>query len=75
MDRVDLEAIRGIDGVMGVVESDTLQIVFGPGVVNEVLNASVELTGIPRGARSDVEREPPPTQIYVRGRGIDAPYA
>ncbi|MBR3225476.1 MAG: PTS transporter subunit EIIC [Atopobiaceae bacterium] len=57
MDCVDVEAIRNIDGVMGVVESDTLQIVFGPGVVNKVLDAFIELTGIPQGARSDSDVE------------------
>lgn len=47
---VDLEAIKQVDGVMGVVEADTLQIVFGPGTVNKVLEAFVALTGIARGA-------------------------
>lgn len=50
MSRVDLEAIKGIDGVMGVVQASTLQIVFGPGTVNKVLEAFIALTGIPRGA-------------------------
>ena len=50
LSRVDLDAIRGIEGVLGVVEADTLQIVFGPGKVNRVLDAFVGLTGIPRGA-------------------------
>jgi PTS system sucrose-specific IIC component len=47
--RVDVEAIKSIDGVMGVVQSDTLQVVFGPGIVNKVLDAFASLTGIPRG--------------------------
>ena len=29
--KVDLENLKKVEGVMGVVESDTLQIVFGPG--------------------------------------------
>lgn len=49
MSLVDLEAIKLIEGVMGVVQSDTLQIVFGPGTVNKVLDAFASLTGIPRG--------------------------
>lgn len=52
---VNLEEIKAIDGVLGVVQADTLQIVFGPGTVNKVLDAFVELTGIPKGATtSDV---------------------
>lgn len=49
MSAVDMEAIRAIEGVMGIVEADTLQIVFGPGTVNKVLDAFVRLTGIPKG--------------------------
>lgn len=39
MSKVNMDAVRSCDGVMGVVESTTLQIVFGPGVVNKVLDA------------------------------------
>lgn len=34
--KVDLDAIKAIDGVINVVEVDTLQIILGPGVVNKV---------------------------------------
>jgi PTS system sucrose-specific IIC component len=44
--KVDVDAIKQVDGVMGVVESDTIQIVFGPGKVNKVLEAFSALTGI-----------------------------
>ena len=47
--RVNAEVLESIDGVMGVVASDTTQIVFGPGAVNEVLDAFSSLTGIPKG--------------------------
>ena len=53
MSLVDLDAIGKIDGVMGVVSADTLQIVFGPGTVNKVLEAFVGLTGIPKGSAQD----------------------
>lgn len=36
---VNTDNIRQIEGVMGVVESDTLQIVFGPGTVTKVRDA------------------------------------
>lgn len=44
--KVDVDAIKQVEGVMGVVESDTIQIVFGPGKVNKVLEAFSALTGI-----------------------------
>jgi sucrose PTS system EIIBCA or EIIBC component len=33
---VDKEGLKKIEGVMGVVEAETLQIIIGPGVVNQV---------------------------------------
>ena len=36
-DNVDTEGIKALDGVMGLVEDDTMQIVLGPGKVNKVL--------------------------------------
>lgn len=53
MSLVDEDALGGVDGVLGVVCADTLQIVFGPGKVNAVLEAFSALTGIPRGAAQD----------------------
>lgn len=35
-DKVQLEALKDVDGVMGVVESDTLQVVVGPGKAKKV---------------------------------------
>lgn len=44
---VDMTALKAIDGVLGVVEDDTLQVIVGPGkstkvagVINERLKAS-----------------------------------
>ena len=50
MSQVNVDNIRHIEGVMGVVEAETLQIVFGPGTVTQVLDAFSELTGIAQGA-------------------------
>ncbi len=50
--KVDVEGIKNIEGVMGVVESDTIQIVLGPGKVNKVLTAFSALTGL-QGTVSD----------------------
>ena len=36
---VDVDAIKSVEGVMGVVDADDIQIVFGPGIVNKVLVA------------------------------------
>ena len=50
---VDVEVIKALDGVMGLVEDDTMQIVLGPGKVNKVLEEFSKLTGIAKGAVVD----------------------
>lgn len=45
----DLEGLKNIEGVMGVIEDETLQIVVGPGVVNKVAAVLCELTGLNLG--------------------------
>lgn len=47
--KADIEGIKKVEGVLGVVESDTLQIVFGPGKVNRVLEEFYKLTGLAKG--------------------------
>lgn len=48
-DKVDLEKLKAIDGVMGVVEDDTLQVVIGPGTVNKVAQEMVDMAGVKLG--------------------------
>lgn len=48
--KVDVDAVKGVDGVMGVVVDDTMQIVLGPGKVNKVLEEFSRLTGLAKGA-------------------------
>ena len=55
--KVDLENLKKVEGVMGVVESDTLQIVFGPGKVTKVGQEFSELTGIALGTSDEVNAE------------------
>lgn len=55
--KVELEKIKKLDGVLGVVESDTLQIVFGPGKVNKVLDEFYQLTGLSKGQAQDGEAQ------------------
>ncbi len=47
--KADIEGVKKVEGVLGVVESDTLQIVFGPGKVNKVLDEFYKLTGLAKG--------------------------
>ena len=51
--KVDIAGLKGIEGVMGVVESDTVQIVFGPGTVNKVLDSFAALIGIAEAGGTD----------------------
>ncbi|TDQ42981.1 PTS transporter subunit EIIC [Aureibacillus halotolerans] len=43
---VDIQALKGTTGVMGVVEDTTLQIVVGPGTVNRVVDEMRKLTSL-----------------------------
>ena len=53
-EKVNSEAVKAIDGVMGLVEDgDRLEVVLGPGVVNKVIVEFVKLTGIAAGDVSD----------------------
>lgn len=47
--KVNLEGLKAIDGVMGIVEDDTLQVVIGPGTVNKVAQAMVDMVGVNLG--------------------------
>ncbi|GAY75328.1 PTS system, IIB component [Sporolactobacillus inulinus] len=51
--RVDMERLRSINGVLGVVDDDTLQIVVGPGTVNRVAEALSSLTGLKIGEENN----------------------
>lgn len=53
--KADMEGIKKVEGVLGVVESDTIQIVFGPGKVNRVLDEFYKLTGLPKGQAENSE--------------------
>ncbi|MGP6140454.1 MULTISPECIES: PTS transporter subunit EIIC [unclassified Jeotgalibaca] len=49
--QVDMDALKKVDGVMGVVEDgDTLQVVVGPGTAAKVAAAMSETAGVERGA-------------------------
>ncbi|WP_156855204.1 PTS transporter subunit EIIC [Oceanobacillus sp. AG] len=47
--KVNLENLKNIDGVMGVINDDTLQIVIGPGTVNKVAAEMSQITGLAIG--------------------------
>lgn len=59
--KVDLEGLKNIEGVMGVVEDDTLQVVVGPGTVNKVAKEMVDMVGVELG-------EDFPTATTVSGK-------
>lgn len=47
--KVDIQGLKKVDGVMGVIEDDTLQIVVGPGTVNKVSDVLSNITGLAIG--------------------------
>lgn len=53
--KIDIEALKKMEGALGVVDGDTVQIVFGPGKVTNVGNEFSLITKIPLGAEEDVD--------------------
>ncbi|HDF7554315.1 TPA: PTS transporter subunit EIIC [Staphylococcus aureus] len=47
--KVDDQELRQIDGVMGVIHDERIQVVVGPGTVNKVANHMAELSGVKLG--------------------------
>ncbi|HCZ9765208.1 TPA: PTS transporter subunit EIIC [Staphylococcus aureus] len=47
--KVDDQELRHIDGVMGVIHDERIQVVVGPGTVNKVANHMSELSGVKLG--------------------------
>ncbi|HCZ3184114.1 TPA: PTS transporter subunit EIIC [Staphylococcus aureus] len=47
--KVDDQELRHIDGVMGVIHDERIQVVVGPGTVNKVANHRAELSGVKLG--------------------------
>lgn len=55
--KADMNKLKAIDGVMGVVDDDTLQIVVGPGTVNKVSDHISQITGIRMGEALDINED------------------
>ncbi|AWQ99835.1 TPA: PTS transporter subunit EIIC [Staphylococcus aureus] len=49
--KVDDQELRHIDGVMGVIHDERIQVVVGPGTVNKMANHMAELSGVKLGDR------------------------
>ncbi|AWC27664.1 MULTISPECIES: PTS transporter subunit EIIC [Bacillus cereus group] len=47
--KVNMDQLKKVDGVMGVIEDETLQVVVGPGTVNKVAAEMEALTGLRMG--------------------------
>jgi len=50
IDKVEFAEIKALDGVMGVVEQQTVQVVLGPGKVTRVMEEFAKLTGLAAGS-------------------------
>ena len=48
--KVDIESIKKVEGVLGVVEGQTVQVILGPGKVNKVGEEFAKLTGLTLGS-------------------------
>lgn len=47
--KVNFENLKNVQGVLGIVEDDTLQVVVGPGIVNKIANQMVSMAGVKLG--------------------------
>lgn len=47
--KVEFDNLKAIDGVMGVVNDDRIQVIVGPGTVNKVANEMAAKSGVPLG--------------------------
>jgi len=50
--KADIQALKQLDGIMGVIDDETLQIVVGPGTVNRVADHLSRKTGLAIGEES-----------------------
>lgn len=48
-EKVNVESLKSVPGVLGIVEDETLQVVVGPGTVNKVANEMVAMAGVKLG--------------------------
>lgn len=51
--KVNITELKKVDGVLGVVEQDTIQIVFGPGKVNKIGDEFAAISGIALGSADE----------------------
>ena len=47
--KVNFDGLKAIQGVMGIVKDETLQVVIGPGTVNKVAQEMVNMVGVRLG--------------------------
>ncbi len=74
--KADAQALRALDGVLGVVEAETLQIILGTGVVNHVTAAFSKLMSAEDGVdvneaaakkKADINRKnATPFKLFLR---------
>ncbi|HLS60595.1 MAG TPA: PTS transporter subunit EIIC, partial [Virgibacillus sp.] len=55
--QANIDDLKKIDGVMGVIEDDTLQIVIGPGTVNKVAAKMGNIVGLSIGEEAEIDEE------------------
>ncbi len=55
--KANLEALKQVEGVMGVVPDDTIQIVIGPGTVNRVAMEVSSMTGLGIGEEAEPDAD------------------
>ncbi len=63
IEKVDIDAIKNVEGVMGVVNAETVQVVFGPGTVNKVLQS---FRGLLESDSGKTKEKKQPVQAFLK---------
>lgn len=55
--KAKLADLKKVEGVLGVVDDETLQVIVGPGIVNKVADHITKMTGIQKGETINVNED------------------
>lgn len=69
--KIDIEAIKALDSALGVVEGETIQIVFGPGKVVNIGNEFSNISNIPLGSENDLVSSKVSKQIVEKNKNTN----
>lgn len=55
--KANLAKLKEVEGVLGIVDDETLQVIVGPGIVNKVADHITKMTGIQKGETININED------------------